>query len=622
MKAHMPAVRNLTLKSKLYAIITVLGLVPGLTTVVSFFLMKANDEAQVALDRASQGTIHLEHINGLVYAVVMESRGIYMSADAKQAAPFAKNMSRQLAELQKRTKAWKTTAIESERARIDTLSSSIDEFVRFRTELIRLAEQVSTAAARTFGDNDANRTVRSALNKQLDELARAYEQHTERAYQRIESNKQANLAFQFGLAVIAVAALFVGLTLVRSALIRPLLELKALMQRIAGNDLAGAIPSLARRDEIGDMARTIEVFRNNAIERQELQASSDAMREEEVQRAKQLEKLVQEIKVTRAQGAERNGTLEQLIHKFRGIITNVIGSLGNETAAMRGAAGALGSVASTVADKANAAVAASDGAAGSAQTVAAATEELSSSIKEISSQAQRASAIVSEAAGSASASDRDVQSLADAVGRIGAVTEIISNIAAQTNLLALNATIEAARAGEAGRGFAVVANEVKQLAGQTANATREIADQVAGIQASTTTAVHSIRAIAAKVGEIERLNTAMAAAIEEQDAATQEIARNVALAAEGSRSAVASVAAVTTAASETNREANRVLGASETLSTVTAELSQSAEAFLDAVASDLEERRRVERRESECDGSVEVGAKRLAPSGNRLSAAA
>src|SRR5262249_8606375 len=411
-------------------------------------------------------------------------------------------------------------------------------------------------------------TVRSGLNKQLDELAQAYAQHTERAYRLIETNKQISLACQFGFAVIAAAALVMGLMLVRGALIRPLLELKALMQQIAGNDLEGAVPGLGRHDEVGDMARTIEVFRNNAIERRKLQAAGEAMREQEVQRNQQLEKLVQEVRATRAQEAERNNALEKLIDKFRGLITNVVKSLGNETAAMRGAAGALGNVASIATDKASKAASASQGAAGSAQTVAAATEELGTSIKEISGQAQRASAIVSEAAASANASDRDVQGLADAVVRIGAVTEIISTIAEQTNLLALNATIEAARAGEAGRGFAVVANEVKQLAGQTAKATQEISGQVSGIQASTTAAVHSIRAIAAKVGEIELLNTAIAAAIEEQEAATHDIARNVALAADGSRSAVTSAAAVTTVAGETNQEAHRVLGASETLSNI------------------------------------------------------
>ena len=594
----MVFIRNLTLKSKLHVVITVLGLLSGITTAISFFLLKASDEAQVALDRASQGTIHLEHINGLVYAAVMESRGIYMSADAKQAEPFARNMTKQLAELQQRAGAWKLTAIESERARIDTLSANIDEFVRFRTELIRLAREVSTAAARTFGDNDANRTVRSGLNKQLEELARAYEQHTAVAYRQIETNKQVSLTLQFGFAVIAAAALLLGLMLVRGALIRPLLELKTLMQRIAGNDLAGAIPGLARHDEIGDMARTIEVFRNNAIERQKLQASGEAMREQEAQRNKELEKLVQEIRTTRAQEAERNNTLERLIDKFRGTVTNVISLLGNETAAMRGAAAALGNVASIAADKASKAASASQGAAGNAETVAAATEQLGSSIKEISGRAQRASAIVSEAAASANASDRDVQGLADAVVRIGAVTEIISTIAEQTNLLALNATIEAARAGEAGRGFAVVANEVKQLAGQTAKATQEISGQVSGIQASTTTAVHSIRAIAAKVGEIELLNTTIAAAIEEQEAATQDIARNVALAAEGSRSAVTSVGAVTTVAAETNQEANRVLGASGTLSNIATELSHNVETFLAAITTDLAERRRAERHES------------------------
>src|SRR5262249_49734232 len=155
----------------------------------------------------------------------------------------------------------------------------------------------------------------------------------------------------------------------------PLLELKALMQRIAGNDLKGAIPGLGRHDEIGDMARTIEIFRNNAIERQDLEAAGEAMREQEGQRNKELEKLGQEIKATRAQEADRNNALEHLIDKFRGIVTRVISSLGNETAAMRGAAGALGNVARNAADKASKAASASQGAAGNAQTVAVATEE-------------------------------------------------------------------------------------------------------------------------------------------------------------------------------------------------------------------------------------------------------
>src|SRR5215470_865363 len=207
----MALILNMTLKAKLYVVITVLGLLSGISTAISFFLLEASDNAQVALDRASQGTIHLEHINGLVYAVVMESRGIYMSADAKQAEPFARNMTKQLAELQQRAAAWKSAPIESERARINALSANIEEFVRFRTELIRLGREVSTAVARTFGDNDANRTVRSGLNKQLDELAQAYGQLTERAYRQIETNKQISLACQFGFAVSAAAALVLGL---------------------------------------------------------------------------------------------------------------------------------------------------------------------------------------------------------------------------------------------------------------------------------------------------------------------------------------------------------------------------------------------------------------------------
>jgi methyl-accepting chemotaxis protein len=409
------------------------------------------------------------------------------------------------------------------------------------------------------------------------------------ALERITALIFAGLAVMF-----AIAVAF----LLHRSVARPIVKFSDLMKALASGRTDVDVPFTTNRDELGDMARTIDVFRANAVERQTLQASAEVMRADEVQRNAQLEKLFHETERTRVQEAQRNSRVEQLIQEFRDAITKVIGSLTNETAAMRMAAGALGNVAATAADKAKTAAAASDGAAGNAQTVAAATEELSSSVKEISAQAQRASAVVSEAAASAGVTDRDVQSLADAVGRIGAVTEIISSIAAQTNLLALNATIEAARAGEAGRGFAVVASEVKQLAAQTAKATQEIADQVSGIQTSTTTAVHSIRAIAAKIGEIEHLNTSIAAAIEEQEAATQDIAHNVSLAADGSRSAVASVAGVTEAAAETNQEANRVLGASETLSTVTTQLSQSVEMFLAAVMADISQRQGDERQEA------------------------
>src|SRR5205807_1835404 len=145
------------------------------------------------------GTIHLKDINGLVYAVVMESRGIYMSADWNAAEPFARKLTSQLAQLKQTAAAWKAEPIAGQRANVEELSKRIDQFVRFRAELVRLGKEESTAAARAFGDNDANRTVRSTLNDSLDALARAYEEEIGRARLQIDANDRHVLMALFAL---------------------------------------------------------------------------------------------------------------------------------------------------------------------------------------------------------------------------------------------------------------------------------------------------------------------------------------------------------------------------------------------------------------------------------------
>src|SRR6266481_2974047 len=164
-----------SLKTRLYTIIGFLGLLPVLGVIFAFVTMSNATRDNAALDRAARGTIHLEHINGPVYASVMESRGIYMSADWKAAEPFAQKLTTDLAELQETAHGWKASPIVGQQANVNELSRRIDQFVRFRTELVRLGKDESTAAARAFGDNDANRSVRSALNESLNALARAYE---------------------------------------------------------------------------------------------------------------------------------------------------------------------------------------------------------------------------------------------------------------------------------------------------------------------------------------------------------------------------------------------------------------------------------------------------------------
>jgi methyl-accepting chemotaxis protein len=212
--------------------------------------------------------------------------------------------------------------------------------------------------------------------------------------------------------------------------------------------------------------------------------------------------------------------------------------------------------------------------------VASAAEELSASIGEIARQVAQSATISNQAVEDAQRTDETMRSLAEAAMRIGTVVKLITEIANQTNLLALNATIEAARAGEAGKGFAVVASEVKNLATQTARATGEIDTQIREIQASTQLAVESITGISGTIGEISRISTAIASAVEEQGAATGEIARNVQQAALGTAEVNRNVTGVTTAANEAGSAATDVLGAASELSKQSSALNDEVERFL------------------------------------------
>ncbi len=187
-----------TLKSKLFALIAFLGLLPAAGAGVTYLALGSNRVVQQEQDAADKGTVSLERINGLVYAVVMESRGIYMSKDWDAASPFAANLMKALGDMQNAVAAWKAHVVEAERAKIATLSDRIDEFVRFRGELVRLAKDESTAAARAYGDNDANRQNRSALNNELKALAANYQRHTQVANDHMQVITNRNVVLVSG----------------------------------------------------------------------------------------------------------------------------------------------------------------------------------------------------------------------------------------------------------------------------------------------------------------------------------------------------------------------------------------------------------------------------------------
>src|SRR5947208_7645250 len=259
-----------SLRARLYTAIGFLGLLPVLGVAFALVAMANSARDDAALDRAARGTIHLERINGLVYAAVMESRGIYMSVDWKAAEPFAKNLIRDLDALREVAQVWKAETIVSQQSNVEELARRIDQFVQFRTELVRLGREDSTAAARTFGDNDANRNVRTALNESLSIVARAYETEIGRARGKVESNDRDFMMALIVLGGIAIIARCGGVMLVRTGLLIPLTRVKGTMLRLAQGDLDSEGDERSHAAEIGEMEQAMTVFRTRLLERDNL----------------------------------------------------------------------------------------------------------------------------------------------------------------------------------------------------------------------------------------------------------------------------------------------------------------------------------------------------------------
>lgn len=351
----------------------------------------------------------------------------------------------------------------------------------------------------------------------------------------------------------------------------PISRLVAAMRRVARNDTSVEIVDRHRKDEIGEMAGAVDIFRQNAEERLRLERSGQAERDKERQ---------------------RQANIDRLVARFRGALANMLSSVDQQAVQMKTTAAKLNDVSRQSSTEVGQANAASQSAAGDVRSVTEATEELANSIREISAQTHRATTLVSAAAETATATDRNVSSLAAAAEQIGNVVSLIRDIAEQTNLLALNATIEAARAGELGKGFAVVAAEVKALASQTAKATQDISEQISGVQTYTRSAVNSIREISDAVAEINQVTTSIASAVEEQQASTQEIAKSLQSAFNGSHVVTRSLDGVSTTVSETAQEAGIVQDVAEKLNVATADLSAFIEKFIVEVSTDIDDRRR------------------------------
>ena len=361
----------------------------------------------------------------------------------------------------------------------------------------------------------------------------------------------AGVGFTVSLGLLAVIVVFL--------VVRPLVTMTGSMQRLAAGDLAVDVEGTERRDEVGTLARSLQVFKDSAVERVRIGAEQERGQAERERRAT---------------------SVDGMVRGFEAKVGTVVGLLSSRSSELEVTARAMsGTATRTNGQAATVASAAAEASVG-VGTVAAAAEELTASIAEISRQVAQSSRITGQAVADAQRTDTIVQALAEGAERIGHVVGLITNIAGQTNLLALNATIEAARAGDAGKGFAVVASEVKSLANQTAKATEEIGAQIAQIQSATKEAVSAIRGITGTIEEVSAIAVSIAAAVEEQGSATMEIARNVQQTARSAQDVTTTIEGVSQAATETGGAAEQVLSAAADLSRQAEQLTSEVHGFL------------------------------------------
>jgi len=439
-------------------------------------------------------------------------------------------------------------------ARIDVQHTAYEAEAKAIMELLADGQ-----VARAVQAEEALIVTQDAFVKELEDLLLEVEEFTLDTARTAEAHERFALLLLVVISVIAIAGgAGASWFLVNASIVKPISDVVGSLTELTDGNTDVKV-TVHADDEIGTVAKALEIFREKLVQNIEMQKQADAAREAELQRAKRL---------------------EELNNEFDARIRALLGEVDGATKTLNGTANSMESVAERTKEQATTVAAASEESATNAQSISAATEELDASVAEIGRQVQKSAEIANQAVEETRRANTTVQGLADASDKIGEVISLINDIAEQTNLLALNATIEAARAGDAGKGFAVVASEVKTLASQTASATEEIANQISGMQGATTQAVEAIGGITKTIDTVNEIAGTIASAVEEQGAATREIGGNAVQAAEAAQEVSKNISGVTDGSDETSRAVHQVLESISQLATQSKGLDQAVQRYL------------------------------------------
>lgn len=552
---------NLRISAKLPLAFAIIVAIMFMVSAVAFWQVSV---VQSAIRDAESANHALDDVNELAAAIVDQQsgiRGYLISGDPTYLTSYETGTKRYQAVVKNLKTDFETDTDprQGERlAQIESLHKQWIDTVASR-QIAAMRDVDTIEEARTLEAVGAGeRFIASirALEKEMGETEQTQVAHA------IEIQVAAISTTFTAIAIGGITALAVAIALallLSRGIVTPISRMTAAMTRLAGGDKTVEIPAAGRKDEVGEMAAAVQVFKDNLIRNEEMAAESTRRQDERNARA---------------------ARIDELTSNFRSNVETLLQNVSHSAETMQATARSMSSTAVETTERSTSVAAAAEQASQNVNAVSAAAEELANSIAEISRQVSQSTSLATEAAKEAEQTNTVVQELSDAANRIGEVINMINDIAEQTNLLALNATIEAARAGDAGKGFAVVASEVKSLASQTARATEDIGSQIGSIQNTTNSAVEAIRRIGERINEMNGITTMVAAAVEEQQAATSEIARNVEQAAAGANEVSSNIGSVSSAAQVTGASAGEVLDSSVELGHNATSLQQEVSDFL------------------------------------------